>query len=64
MQQNKGFTVTTTLLIVLGIIVLGGVGYVAMNPQLLQAPVAEDEKTSIAWSFASAGEIEAIPYTA
>lgn len=41
MNYHKGFTTTTILLVVLGILVLGGLGYVVLNPQVLQAPTAE-----------------------
>lgn len=38
MNYHKGFAAVTALIIVLGIIVVGGVGYVALNPEVLQAP--------------------------
>ena len=71
MNNQRGFALSTVLLVVLGIIVLGGAGYVAMNPQVFQAPAGEtsqtggvgDTKTSIAWRFTSAGEVDAMPYT-
>lgn len=75
MNHNKGFTLTTVLVIVLGIIVLGGAGYVAMNPQVFQTVMGETEDrdanedvsanaaASISWRFADAGEVDAMPYT-
>jgi len=38
MNYHKGFAAVTALLIVLGIIVVGGAGYVALNPEVLKAP--------------------------
>ncbi len=65
MNHQKGFAGITALLIVLGIIVLGGAGYIAMNPQVLRTSATKtaDAKISIAWRFADAGETEAIPYS-
>lgn len=72
MNTQKGFTLAATLLVVLGIAVLGGVGYVAMNPEVLKNSATEETiqqntgvsaNTSIQWSFTSAGEVDAMPYT-
>jgi hypothetical protein len=65
MKHQKGFAGITVLLIALGIIILGGVGYVAMNPQVLQKSASKTAvaKTSIAWRFANAGEVDAMPHT-
>jgi hypothetical protein len=41
MNYNKGFAAVTAIMIVLGVIVLGGAGYVAMNPQVLRAPTGD-----------------------
>ncbi len=38
MNYHKGFAAVTALLVVLGLIVVAGGGYVALNPQVLQAP--------------------------
>lgn len=59
--MNKGFTVTTLLMIVVGVLVLGGIGYVAMNPGVFQTPT--DGEPVITWHFSNAGEIDAMPYT-
>lgn len=78
MNNRKGFTLVTALLVVLGLVVLGGAGYAVMNPQVFQQQTSEtvqeiddatksvggDTKSSIVWRFESAGEIDAIPYTA
>jgi len=63
MNHHKGFTITTVLLVVLGIIIMGGVGYVVMNQQ---APVEKEDATtelSITWNFTDAGETEGVPHT-
>lgn len=43
MNYHKGFAAVTALLVVLGIIVIGGAGYVALNPEVLKAPAPEEE---------------------
>jgi len=69
MKHQKGFATATVLLVLFGIIVLGGVLYVAMNPEALQtltggSPEANvDGKVSIAWRFTDAGVSDGIPYT-
>lgn len=78
MIPSKGFTTTATILIVLGLLILGGAGYVAMNPEVLQQTAGESsqevnveaETTTasgneplINWRFVSAGEVDAMPYT-
>lgn len=73
MAHKKGFATITILLIALGVALLGGAGYIAMNPEVLHAPVndtakedngaATTEKSSIAWRLESAGETEGMPYT-
>ncbi len=52
----------TKLLIVLGLIVLGGIGYVVMKPEVAQMPATE-KKISIEWRFTDAGEVDNMPYT-
>ncbi len=42
---------------------LGVIGYVAMNPQILQKPANESAKSSIEWRFTDAGEVDAMPHT-
>lgn len=75
MKQNKGFSVIGTLLIVLGVIVVGGIGYFFLNPGALpkeagdaaeqEADAVADgaEKITIEWQFTDAGEIDGYPYT-
>ncbi len=67
MNYNKGFGVVAVFVIVLGIMALGGAGYVAMNPQVLDTfrgePVETNAKVSIAWNLTSAGEVDGMPYT-
>ena len=73
MNYHKGFAATTVLIIVLVVMVLGGVVYAAMNPQVFQTlmggaaqkneGINADAKTSIAWRFTNAGEVEGTPYT-
>lgn len=43
MNTTRGFAAVTALLIVLGIVVIGGAGYVALNPEVLKAPAASDD---------------------
>lgn len=38
MNYHKGFAAVTALLVVLGLIIVAGGGYVALNPQVLEAP--------------------------
>ncbi|MBY0111105.1 hypothetical protein K2Y00_03855 [Patescibacteria group bacterium] len=77
MNYHKGFVAVSALLIVLGIIVVGAVGYVALNPNVIQAPTeeaVEEEKKAetgstvsgdavITWKFVDTGEKDYIPYT-
>jgi hypothetical protein len=70
MTYNKGFAGTTVLLAVLAILLLGGAGYVALHPDALQTlqgkntqNAATNAKTSIAWQFTAAAEVDGIPYT-
>lgn len=77
MNNHKGFAAVTALLVIFGVLVLGGAGYVAMNPAALQAPAEEslemetteseekglNAKSSIEWRFAEAGELLGTPRT-
>lgn len=76
-MNYKGMMAVPALLVVLGIIVIGGVGYVALNPGVTNAPTEEATDTTvedssdtsasaeakISWQFIDAGEREYIPYT-
>lgn len=59
MNNHKGFGTIGILLVVFGIIVLGGVGYFAMNQQT----PAEKEREAIIWNLEEAGETEGMPQT-
>jgi len=59
-------------LVALGIAVLSGGAYVAMNPEVISKSTTQESTpdsssvftdTSIQWHFTSAGEIDAMPYT-
>ena len=67
MNYSKGFAAMTALLIVFGIIVLGGIGYVAVHPEVLKAPAQKSATTSgqpsIVWHFENMGEVDAMPQT-
>jgi len=74
MNTHKGMVAVPALLVVLGIIVIGGIGYVAFNPGVTNAPTEEvtEETVSeneavvdarISWKFEDAGEKDFIPYT-
>lgn len=41
MKTLPGFALSTALVILLGIVIVGGAGYVAVYPEVLKAPVAE-----------------------
>ncbi len=41
MKTLAGFALSTALVILLGIVIVGGAGYVAVYPEVLKAPVAE-----------------------
>jgi hypothetical protein len=79
MNNQKGFAAMVTLFVVLGIIVVVGGGYVAMNPEVLQTQKADDgvqtepgdhqeveqeAKHSIVWRFTSATEVQGVSQTA
>ena len=67
MNYNKGFGMVAVLVVVLGIMALGGAGYVAMNPEVLDTFRGEgaegNGKISIEWNLTSAGEVDGMPYT-
>ena len=44
MTTYKGFAAVTAMIVVLGLIVLGGVGYIALNPSVMQ-PSAQVQET-------------------
>lgn len=48
MKTLPGFALSTALVILLGIVIVGGAGFVAMNPEVLKAPVANDGSPSAA----------------
>ena len=68
----------TAVLVVLGLIVVGGAGYVALNPEALKATAEKmaneagkhgvqavvDGKSSIEWRLVDAGERDGMPQTA
>ncbi len=73
MNTHKGF-VSTGLILILGILLIGGGGYVLMNPEVMKAPTEDTTKEEVAntvaqgklgikWEFIDAGEKEYIPYT-
>jgi hypothetical protein len=72
MTHHKGFATASVLLVILILLVLGGAGYVAINPGAMQKlegktessnAAATSTKASISWSFTSAAEVDGIPYT-
>lgn len=74
MKYNKGFAAMSALIGV-GLIILAGVWYMTMNqrnaqPLLVPEAAQESEqeatntKSSIAWQFKDAGEVDAMPKTA
>lgn len=78
MNTHRGFAITTVLLIALGLAVLGGAGYVAMNPEVLKkssndamqqenetpsGKLAANTEITVSWRLADAGEIDGIPQT-
>jgi hypothetical protein len=42
MNHHTGFAAVAALLVIVGAIILGGIGYVALNPSALHAPAPED----------------------
>jgi hypothetical protein len=75
MENQKGSAASTGLIVALGVIVLGLIGYIVMGPQEEAAkPAAEAPKenmgaaqpagkSSIVWRMSDAGEADNIPYT-
>ncbi len=76
MNTHKGF-VGIAVMIVLGLAVLGGAGYVALHPELLK-PAGDDgiqtepgdhmevdheAEVSIQWEFNAVGDVDGIPQT-
>lgn len=45
MNNHKGFAAVTALLVVLGLIIVVGGGYVALNPKVLEAPADDGVQT-------------------
>ncbi len=68
MNNHSGFSAVATLLVVLGVIVVGGATYMALNPQESAEKSEEgetraDDKSSISWNITAAGEVDGIPRT-
>ncbi len=55
MKNLPGFALSTLLVIILGIVIVGGAGYVAMNPDVLKAPQASVEADASAEADTEAG---------
>ncbi len=62
MKNLKGFSTLAVLGIVLGLIVLGGIGYMATRPSTTDE-ANRIKEPAISWKFENAGEKENIPYT-
>ena len=67
MTYHKGVASLKPLLIVFGLVVLLGIGYIVMNPEVLQTPTGKtvtlSPEPTIAWQFTDAGETDNIPHT-
>lgn len=77
--HTRGFALATVLLVVLGLALVSGAGYVAMNPEVLKkssgdaarqentadasAKMAAGADISVSWRIADAGEVDGIPRT-